>query len=358
MKRVPTSSGDWSIVTAIRVADNATLKFSYLPLKVVGKGTFGVVSKVSTRKGDVFALKSQTVDKNFQNRELALMKSFDHPNVVKLFYYYMTANSGKSTKLNLVMEYVPDTMARIIHQFKKRRLSIPTLLIRVFTYQILRGVNYLHMQSVAHRDLKPSNILVNPESSAIKIADFGSASPIQSSEQHVAYICTRQYRAPELILGNSRYTCKVDTWAAGLILCELYLQKPIFNGESNLGQLTEVIRIMGAPTKRQTLKLQPKLVGALPKRKAVPWSTILADRVEDDAINLISQLVTYDPDDRVDCFIALAHCYFDKLRESGALLPNGESFPPLFNFSEEEVFHAPKYISILTGSSSSIVRTL
>ena len=68
-------------------------------------------------------------------------------------------------------------------------------------------------------------------------------------EPNVSYICSRYYRAPELIFGNSNYTTTIDVWSVGCVIAELMLGQPIFPGESGVDQLVEIIKILGTPSR-------------------------------------------------------------------------------------------------------------
>lgn len=94
-------------------------------------------------------------------------------------------------------------------------------------------------------------------------------------EPNVAYICSRFYRAPELILGNTNYDVSVDTWAIGCVFAELFLLKPIFLGDSSIDQLTEIIRVLGTPTPEQMDKLHPRFPKMLKKRDPLPLYKVL-----------------------------------------------------------------------------------
>ena len=76
-------------------------------------------------------------------------------------------------------------------------------------YQLFRALAYLHSLDICHRDIKPQNLLVDPEAGVLKLIDFGSAKVLIEGESNVAYICSRFYRAPELIFGATNYTTSI-----------------------------------------------------------------------------------------------------------------------------------------------------
>lgn len=120
-----------------------------------------------------------------------------HPNTLSMKDSYLTSE-GDDEYLNIVMDYYPDNLYQVI---KKKEIS--PILVKIYSYQILRGLNYLAMLSIAHRDIKPQNILVDKWKHKVVITDFGSAKQLSKStylssidEANLAYICSRCYRAP------------------------------------------------------------------------------------------------------------------------------------------------------------------
>ena len=124
-----------------------------------------------------------------------------------------------------------------------RHSDASCLCVQLYTYQLCRSLAYIHSLGVCHRDIKPQNLLVHPETHLLKLCDFGSAKILVKGEPNVSYICSRYYRAPELIFGATDYTCCIDVWSVGCVLAELLLGVPLFPGESGVDQLVEIIKV-------------------------------------------------------------------------------------------------------------------
>lgn len=80
---------------------------------------------------------------------------------------------------------------------------------------------------------------------------------LNSGDSNVSYICSRYYRAPELIFGAAEYSIKIDIWSAGCVMGELLLGQPLFPGESGIDQLVEIIKVLGTPTREQIELMNP-----------------------------------------------------------------------------------------------------
>src|SRR3984885_13157802 len=111
--------------------------------------------------------------------------------------------------LNLVLEYVPETVYRASRHYAKLKQPMPILQIKLYMYQLLRSLAYIHSVGICHRDIKPQNLLLNPATGVLKLCDFGSAKILVAGEPNVSYICSRYYRAPELIFGATNYTTNI-----------------------------------------------------------------------------------------------------------------------------------------------------
>lgn len=216
-----------------------------------GKGSFGVVYKAVTRgSGQVVAIKRVLQDPRYKNRELQIMKMIRHPNTVQLINSFYERTKSE-VFLNLVLAYVPRNLYEVSLSFSKRKEKMPIEHIRLYIYQLMRALGYVHSLGVCHRDIKPQNLLIDPDTQLLKLCDFGSAKMLVKGEPNVAYICSRYYRAPELIFGASDYTSAIDVWSAGCVMAELILGEPIFAGESGIDQLVEIIKILGTPSREE-----------------------------------------------------------------------------------------------------------
>ncbi|GAA5978274.1 hypothetical protein JCM21900_006265 [Sporobolomyces salmonicolor] len=330
------------------------IELAYSHSKVVGNGSFGVVFSAKLAKGslgpdnegdDDVAIKKVLQDKRFKNRELQIMRLVKHPNVVNLrAFFYSNGDKPKKDEvyLNLVLEYVPETVYRASRHYAKLKQTMPMHYIKLYMYQLLRSLAYIHSVGICHRDIKPQNLLLNPPTGVLKLCDFGSAKILIEGEPNVSYICSRYYRAPELIFGATNYTTNIDVWSAGCVMAELMLGQPLFPGESGIDQLVEIIKVLGTPTREQIKTMNPNYMEhKFPQIKPHPFVKVFRPRTPPEAIDLISKLLEYTPSARLTAIEAMCHPFFDDLRVPDAKMPTGKDMPPLFNFTREELSIRP-----------------
>ncbi|KAI8341195.1 kinase-like domain-containing protein [Chlamydoabsidia padenii] len=323
-------------------------QLQYTHQKVIGNGSFGVVYQAKlVPSGEDVAIKRVLQDKRFKNRELQIMRLMDHRNVCGLKAYFINKGDQKNDEiyLNLVLEYVPETLYRISRHYSKIKQPIPTLLVKLYTYQLFRALAYTHTLGICHRDIKPQNLLLNPITGVLKLCDFGSAKILAEGEPNVSYICSRYYRAPELIFGATLYTTKIDIWSVGCVMGELLLGQPLFPGESGIDQLVEIIKVLGTPSKEQIIMMNPHYTDhKFPLIKPHPFSKVFRSRTPPEAIDLITHVLQYNPRTRPTASEALVHPFFDELRNPDTKMSNGKDLPILFDFTKEELSIRPDLI--------------
>jgi len=325
-------------------SSNGTKKM-YSADRVIGNGSFGIVYQATcNNSGETVAIKKVLQDRRYKNRELQIMKIVSHPNIVEVRDCFYSKGRNRDVYLNLVMEYIPETVYQTIRNHSKACITIPYIYTKIYCYQICRAIAYCHSAGICHRDIKPQNLLLDPGSHIVKLCDFGSAKILKKDEANVSYICSRYYRSPELIFESTNYNTMIDTWSLGCVFAECYLGSPLFQGGSAVDQLVEIIKVLGVPSKEEVLAMNPNYDKFVFPQDLPPlsWEKVFSNvsyednPMPEEAINLLEQFLRYNPKTRITPFKALADPFFDEIRAEEVPLPNEKPLPPLFNFTEDE----------------------
>jgi len=313
---------------------------SYEVKKGVGQGAYGLICAAKIVKNEEqVAIKKisnafeDATDCKRMLREMRLLKHFKHENVLALRDIMLPpAGKAKDWKdVYLVMELLDTDLHYIIHS--KQNLTDDH--IQYFVYQILRGLKAVHSAKVLHRDLKPGNLLVN-KNCDLKICDFGLARGVDldSSQQLTEYVVTRWYRAPELLVENETYGPEIDIWSVGCILGEFLGRKALFPGRDYLQQLRLIIETLGNPSEKDLKVIKNpqavEYIKALPKRKKVEFKQLYPE-ANPQALDLLEQMLKFDPAERITAADALKHDYLLALHNV-----NDEPVAEVFDFHFEK----------------------
>src|SRR6056300_1253544 len=154
--------------------------------RVVGSGSFGVVFQAKVReKEETVAIKKVLQDDRFENREVEIMCFLEHPNIVILKHAF-NFSEGEDLFYNLELEFFSENIHRVITHYANYRQKLPLVYVKLYMFQTLRALAYLHSMGICHRDIKPPNLLIDPASQHLKLGDFGSAKLLTSDKPSIS----------------------------------------------------------------------------------------------------------------------------------------------------------------------------
>ncbi|XP_041456883.1 serine/threonine-protein kinase NLK2-like isoform X1 [Lytechinus variegatus] len=292
------------------------------PDRPIGYGAFGVVWSVTDpRDGKRVALKK--MPHVFQNlisckrvyRELKMLFFFNHDNVLRALDILQPPHVDFFEEIYVVTELLQSDLHKII--VSPQPLSSDH--VKVFLYQILRGLKYLHSAGILHRDIKPGNLLVN-SNCVLKVCDFGLARVEEpdTSKHMTQEVVTQYYRAPEILVGSKHYTSAVDMWSVGCIFAELLGRRILFQAQSPITQLNLITDLLGTPS-MEDMKYacdgaRAHLLRMPHKPPCLSALYGLSSHATHEAVHLLSRMLVFNPDKRISCIDALAHPYLDEGR--------------------------------------------
>ena len=296
---------------------------SYVYIQKIDEGSYGIVYKAMDKAtGKTVALKKVKLDKEKEGfpitslREITTMMSLAHPNIIKVNEVVFGTSLDR---IFVVMEYADYELKSVIDNPKT---MIANAHIKGVMKQILSAVSFLHSKFIIHRDLKTSNLLITRDGT-IKVCDFGlSRRYTEPLRPYTGLVVTLWYRAPELLLGTNIYGPQIDMWSIGCIFAELLLREPIFMGKNELEQLDKIFTILGTPStatwpgidllKNFKIIKQMKQHPPTKLRDKFPIAPLnLGDMyLSDQGLDLLSRLLTLDPDKRITSTDAIKHSWF------------------------------------------------
>lgn len=294
----------------------------YKIIEPMSHGAYGIVcSAEDVEMGEPVAVKKIegvcehiTITKRTL-RELRILRHLQHENLMQVKNIFFTGSKGEFEEIYVVSELMETDLASTLRS--SQPLSDDHC--QFFLYQILRGMKYVHAAQVIHRDLKPRNLLVNSNCD-LKICDFGLARVRFNDKEWVCpmteYVCTRWYRAPEVLCSWTDYSGAIDIWSIGCILAEMHMRKPLYPGQNTQHQLDLIIGLLGSPDSQELTKIPNEkcqlFIKSLPTTPGRPFEEVF-DEMSFEARDLLSMTLRWDPEARATVDEAIQHPYLESL---------------------------------------------
>ena len=202
----------------------------------------------------------------------------------------------------------------LYESIKDRKKYLSEKKVKLWMFQILKALDFMHRCGIFHRDIKPENILLN--NGNVKLADLGSCKGMYSKPPFTEYISTRWYRAPECLLTDGYYNYKMDIWGLGCVFFEMLTLTPLFPGDDEIDEVNKINHILGSPNEALFNKLITKSTHCqdivFDFEKGVGIDNFL-NHVSSKCIDLIKKMLIYDPEKRYTAKQCLNHEYFKDL---------------------------------------------
>lgn len=187
------------------------------------------------------------------------------------------------------------------------------------------ALDYCHLQGVMHRDVMPRNVMTDHEPYMLRLIDWGLAVYHAEKEFNVC-VASRYFKGPELLVDLQDYDYSLDLWSLGCMFAGMIFRKePFFYGHDNYDQLVKIARVLGtdelnAYLNKYRIELDPHFAALIGRHSRKPWQRFI--NVENqhltvpEAVDFVDKLLRYDHQERPTAKEAMAHPYFNPIRNA------------------------------------------
>ena len=242
----------------------------YILLEELGQGTFSKVTKaihlITSQQVAVKILDKEKIEDDIDIeriiREMEILKSIYHPNIVQMYENYSTIHN-----FYLMMELVG---GGDLFDFINKNNYLSENIACHFFRQLISVLEYLNSLGISHRDIKPENILLDSYYQNIKVIDFGLSNYSKNNELLISSCGSPCYASPEMLSGNPYNGAGTDIWSSGIVLYSMLVGSLPFD-DTELEKLYEQIKkgIFYIPStlSLEAIDLIKRLLNVDPKRR-------------------------------------------------------------------------------------------
>lgn len=221
----------------------------------------------------------------------------------------------------LIMEHGGLSLAHSLPQLDSQS-------IRIILFQTLRALDWLHIHGIIHRDTKPGNITYDLATHKLHLLDYGLAEFYSYGTTLHHRVASRHFKSPELLVGYQLYDYSLDIWSLGAMAAGMIFRRnPFFRGTNNVNQLDKIVEILGSAKlfdllDKYNIKLPQARAAELRGYEGMSFDVFLNNDnqhlVCEQALDFLKKVLVYDPEERLTVREAMAHPYFDPIREQMA----------------------------------------
>lgn len=230
---------------------------------------------------------------------------------------------------SLIFEYINNT------DFKTLYPTLSDYDIRYYIFELLKALDFCHSNGIMHRDVKPHNVMIDHEKRELRLIDWGLAEFYHPGREYNVRVASRYFKGPELLVDFQEYDYSLDMWSLGCMFAGMIFKKePFFHGHDNLDQLVKIAKVLGTDElfdylDKYDLELDPHYDGILGRHARRPWPKFITPENEaisgPDALDFLDKLLRYDHMERLTAQEAMAHPYFQAIRDAEAAQPSPEA---------------------------------
>ena len=179
-----------------------------------------------------------------------------------------------------------------------------------------------------HRDVKPHNVMIDHEKRQLRLIDWGLAEFYHQGTEYNVRVASRYFKGPELLVDFQEYDYSLDMWSLGAMFASMIFRKePFFHGNSNSDQLVKIAKVLGTEDlfdylDKYEIELDTQYDDILGRFQKKNWNSFVNAEnqrfVSNEAIDFLDKLLRYDHQERLTAKEAMAHPYFQPVRDNEA----------------------------------------
>jgi len=256
------------------------------------------------------------VKKKKIRREIKILQNLcGGPNIIKL----LDVVRDPLTKTpSLVFEYVNNT------DFKTLYPTLNDMDIRYYMHELLKALDYAHANGIMHRDVKPHNVMIDHTKRKLRLIDWGLAEFYHPNQDYNVRVASRYFKGPELLVDLQDYDYSLDMYSFGCMFAGMiFRREPFFHGHDNQDQLVKIAKVLGtdelfAYLDKYGIQLDQAFLAQIGRQPRKSWKKFVTPEnkalAAADAMDLLDKLLRYDHAERLTAREAMAHRYFDPIR--------------------------------------------